>query len=61
MPGKIVGQVDIGFAGATHDFEFEAPENWHELTEKERDDFLEAAVMQEFYNVSNSYAEYVEG
>lgn len=60
MAGKIKGVVDIGFMGAQHEFEFDAPENWGELTETERDDVLEDAVMQEFYNVSNSYAEYVE-
>lgn len=58
--GKIKGQIDIGFSGATHEFECDAPENWAELTEDERDDVLKNAVMHEFYNVSNSYAEYVE-
>lgn len=60
MRGVIRGQIDIGFSGATHDFEVEAPANWAEMTEDERDAEIESVVMQEFYNASNSWGEYVE-
>lgn len=60
MSGKIRGQIDIGFNGATHDFEVEAPEHWHALTQDQKDEEIEQIVMNEFYNVSGSWAEYVE-
>lgn len=60
MSGVIRGQVDIGFSGAVHDFEVEAPDNWGDLSAEERDNKIEEIVMQEFYNVSNSWGEYVQ-
>jgi hypothetical protein len=59
--GRIRVTVDTGYVGCDHVEEFEAPEEWDEMTEKERDEFLTESENIGLANHIEVYAEYLEG
>ena len=57
---RIKVHVDTGFVNASHTDYWELPENWDEMTEKEKEKELDESAKDYKNEVIESYAEVVE-